>query len=254
MRQLYFIANWKMHKVRSEALSYAASFIKKSRPAENVSVVLAPPYPYLSDVSSIIGDNPWIKLGAQNCHWSESGAHTGEVSPVMLKDCGAGYVILGHSERRTLYGETSERVANRAGAAIAAGLTAVVCVGEPEEVRFDGNEKTYVSEQLHHSLTGIEDASKVMIAYEPVWAIGTGQAATPEAVTEMHRFIRTVLNDQFGGEGVSIPVLYGGSVKDSNIENFLALDDVYGALVGGASLESELFFELIRKGCNAAGI
>jgi len=250
-----FVANWKMNKGLAEAREFAAEFSKVFKSASVPDAGIAPVLSCLPQLQESLGQQKGLLLGSQNVHWEESGAHTGEISVPMLKELGAEFAIVGHSERREFYGETDQAVAKRTSAALAGGLTAIVCVGETQS-QFEAKQtEQVVSKQLKASLAGVstEDNSKLVIAYEPVWAIGTGLAATPEIAQNVHQLIRSELEGLIGKDGaVEMRILYGGSTKPGNIAELMAKPDVNGALVGGASLEAESFNSLIEAG-RAAG-
>ena len=238
-----------MYKLLNEAVETALALKPLVANANHCDVVVAPVFTALKTVSDRLeGSN--VRIAAQNCAiQNDFGAHTGEVAPVMLKDVGCTHVIVGHSERRQFYGETDESVNRKAEAALAAGLTAIVCVGEHLSEREAGKAETVVKMQLSSSLNGLTvgDVERIIVAYEPVWAIGTGKTATPEQAQEMHRFIRSVLSETQGADAAtSIRILYGGSVKPDNIGQLMAQEDVDGALVGGASLEAENFAKIVN--------
>ena len=238
-----------MYKLLNEAVGTALALKPLVANANHCDVVVAPVFTALKTVSDRLeGSN--VRIAAQNCAiQNDFGAHTGEVAPVMLKDVGCTHVIVGHSERRQFYGETDESVNRKAEAALAAGLTAIVCVGEHLSEREAGKAETVVKMQLSSSLNGLTvgDVERIIVAYEPVWAIGTGKTATPEQAQEMHRFIRSVLSETQGADAAtSIRILYGGSVKPDNIGQLMAQEDVDGALVGGASLEAENFAKIVN--------
>ena len=233
------IANWKMHG--SSAL--IAEFSKQWRALpelSDVNVVLCPPALYLESLS---GTLEGVALGAQNCADRIEGAFTGEVSAQMLRDLGCGYVIIGHSERRALYGETDAQVAVKAQLAIAQGLHAVVCVGETLEHRDADQQDKVITEQLLGSLVEVP-CENLVVAYEPVWAIGTGRTATPAQAAAMHGVIRGCLQGHFGEAGANVPVIYGGSVKPENAGALFECDNIDGALVGGASLDANSFWQI----------
>jgi triosephosphate isomerase len=249
MRRPVIAGNWKMYKLLNEAVETALALKPLVANANHCDVVVAPVFTALKTVSDRLeGSN--VRIAAQNCATqNDFGAHTGEVAPVMLKDVGCTHVIVGHSERRQFYGETDESVNRKAEAALAAGLTAIVCVGEHLSEREAGKAETVVKMQLSSSLNGLTvgDVERIIVAYEPVWAIGTGKTATPEQAQEMHRFIRSVLSETQGADAAtSIRILYGGSVKPDNIGQLMAQEDVDGALVGGASLEAENFAKIVN--------
>jgi triosephosphate isomerase len=216
--------------------------------AGDAEVVLAPPFTALVGVAEALKGSA-VALAAQNMHWEGQGAFTGEVSPVMLRDAGCSHVILGHSERRQLFGETDEGVARKAVAALAHGLTPVVCIGETLAERESGRTMEIVERQLERALRPLspEQAAVALVAYEPVWAIGTGRNATPQQAQEVHAFIRRRVSVSHGEPAAAaLRILYGGSVKPDNVGALMAEPDVDGALVGGASLEAESFLKLVH--------
>jgi triosephosphate isomerase len=234
--------NWKMNGSRAAlaevtAISAAASAIGL------VESALAVPATLIAPASAAA---PGFSIGAQDCHWNEAGAHTGCLSPGMIKEAGASFVIVGHSERRTDNHETSAEVAKKADAAIQSGLLAIVCVGETEAERDAGKAVAIVTEQVRGSLPGSANGDRLAIAYEPVWAIGTGRTASPADVAEMHAAIRSELVQQLGDAGSKVRILYGGSVKAANAAELLHIPDVDGALVGGASLKADDFIPIIK--------
>lgn len=237
-----------MNKVLKEARELAISVNSAVGKETAVDVVLCPPFTTLEAVGALLrGSN--ISLGAQDMYWKESGAYTGEVSPAMLKDVGCQYVIIGHSERRAYFSETNETVNNKLKAAISIKLTPIVCVGETLKERQDGKTFAVIKDHVTGAFNGInkDEALKVIIAYEPVWAIGTGINATPEQAEEVHKFIRGLLRESFGeGAASSIRIQYGGSVKPDNIKELIAQPDIDGALVGGASLEAGSFIKIVE--------
>ncbi len=249
MRKSVIAGNWKMFKLLSEAVETVLALKPLVANANHCEVVLAPTFTALKTISDRL-DGSNIKIAAQDCAiQNDFGAHTGEVAPVMLKDAGCSHVIVGHSERRQFYGETDESVNWKTMAALAAGLTAIVCVGEHLAERESGNAEDVVRKQLEGGLSGLtaNDLERIIIAYEPVWAIGTGKTATPEQAQEMHGFIRKCVENTHGenaAEGMRI--LYGGSVKPNNISTLMSQPDVDGALVGGASLEAESFAKIVN--------
>lgn len=248
-----FIANWKMNKTQAEAKSFCERFLKlfRSLPGNEVDVVLAPPYTSIECVGEMLGGAQGVELGAQNVHWLVSGAQTGEVSAAMLREIGVTHVILGHSERRQYYGETSKCVAARVLAAVKHQLRAIVCIGESGAQYEQGITREVVYEQLVASLDGLkaEHTSSIVIAYEPVWAVGTGRAATPEIIAKVHSQIHDILAKLFGKKpAAAIQILYGGSTTPENIYDIVSKEHVGGALVGGASLDPETFHKLIIEG------
>jgi triosephosphate isomerase len=254
MRTPFIAANWKMYKTVHETLAFIKEFRSMVKGVHDVEIVVAPPFTALhTAVEAAHGSN--IGVAGQNLHWEREGAFTGEISGGMLKEAGAEYVIIGHSERRRLFGETDETVNRKLIAAIAARLTPIVCIGETLEER-DANETLDVLDrQIKQGLDGLtaEQIGSAVIAYEPVWAIGTGRNATPAQAGEAHAHIRTRLRQWFGGAAADqCHVIYGGSVKPDNIRELKALEDVDGALVGGASLEIRSFFEIVSRSRAAA--
>ena len=231
--------NWKMHMLRAEALALAQA-LRAGVAAAGAELLVCPPCTALASVAEALTGSP-IAVGGQDCHPEVVGAHTGDISAAMLRDCGASYVILGHSERRAEHGETSELVREKVLAASAAGLLPIVCVGETAEQRQGGAETETVGWQISGSLPA---GFAGIVAYEPVWAIGTGRTPTEDEVAAMHGFIRAELVRQFGPAGAGMRILYGGSVKPANARALLALPNVGGALVGGASLAAAEFLAI----------
>jgi triosephosphate isomerase len=238
----YIVGNWKMHGTRA-MLSEARAIDRAAERLMKVEVALAPPYTLIHATrkeASLIG------VGAQDCHAAEGGAHTGDISAAMIKDAGAGFVIVGHSERRADHGETDADVRAKAETALGVGLAVIVCVGETEAERDAGRAEDVVARQLEGSLPqGKAAAARVTVAYEPVWAIGTGRTPTVADIGAMHRAIRQRLTAIYGEAGASIRILYGGSVKPDNAGELLSADQVGGALVGGASLTAESFLGIV---------
>jgi triosephosphate isomerase len=239
MRQL-IAGNWKMHGRLADVTAYAAAL---GQAPGHVDLLVCPPFPLLDRFAGALQGSA-VALGAQDCHAQPQGAHTGDVSAPMLKDAGAAYVILGHSERRENHGESNAEVCAKTVAAVAAGLTPIVCVGETEAEREAGMAEEVVRSQLRHSLPG---GFSGVVAYEPVWAIGTGKTPTEADVAAMHGAIRAALVAQLGAAGAGIKILYGGSVKPGNAASLLALPEVGGALVGGASLKAEDFLAIAAR-------
>jgi triosephosphate isomerase len=241
-QRLYIVGNWKMQGTRA-MLAEARAIDRAAERLIKAEVALAPPFTLIHATRKEAG---LIGVGAQDCHAAEGGAHTGDISAAMLKDSGAGFVILGHSERRADHGETDALVKAKAETALSAGLAVIVCVGETEAQRDAGEAESVVAAQLEGSLPRTEGAAeKVTVAYEPVWAIGTGRTPTVEDVGQMHRSIRERLKDIYGEAGAHVRILYGGSVKPDYAAELLAADEVGGALVGGASLTAESFLGII---------
>jgi triosephosphate isomerase len=238
----YIVGNWKMHGTRA-MLSEARAIDRAAERLMKVEVALAPPFTLIHATRKEAG---LIGVGAQDCHAAEGGAHTGDISAAMIKDAGAGFVIVGHSERRADHRESDADVKAKAEAALAASLAAIVCVGETEAERDAGKAEQVVFRQLEGSLPqGEAAAEKVTVAYEPVWAIGTGRTPTIEDIAAMHAAIRAKLGEIYGEGGASVRILYGGSVKPENAGEILAVPEVGGALVGGASLTAESFLGII---------
>ena len=247
MRTPIIAGNWKMNMTPKQATQLIEELKPLVSDAKTTVVVCVPAIDIPAAKQALRGSK--IKLGAQNVHFAESGAYTGELSAQMLKEAGVSYVIIGHSERRQYFGETDETVNKRTRAAVAAGLTPIICVGELKEQREAGYTDALVTYQTLIALTGLTPAEvrKVVIAYEPVWAIGTGKTATPDQAQEMHAFIRSQLAKKYGDATASeISILYGGSVNASNARELFSNADVDGGLVGGASLKSRDFVEIIK--------
>ncbi|MEO0689503.1 MAG: triose-phosphate isomerase [Pseudomonadota bacterium] len=238
----YIVGNWKMHGTRA-MLSEARAIDRAAQRHMKVEVALAPPYTLIHPIHR---EAEQIGVGAQNCHFSDGGAHTGDISASMIADAGAKFVILGHSERRSDHGETDPIVKAKVEAALEAGLRVILCCGESQQTRGAGNAVKHVKKQIAASLPEVEGAvEKLTIAYEPIWAIGTGKTATPADIEEMHSEIRALLIEMFGDEeGAGVRILYGGSVKPENASEILAIREVGGALVGGASLTADSFMSI----------
>lgn len=247
MRIPFLAANWKMHKTVQEAVFYAKQFRSLVKDISDCEVVLAPPFTAIAAVADAVRHTN-IGVAGQDMHWEREGAFTGEVSAVMLKEAGAAYVIIGHSERRRWFGETDEIVNRKTLAALAAELTPIVCVGEALEEREAGRTLAVLDEQIRRGFDGLtaSQMAALVIAYEPVWAIGTGRNATPDQAEEAHAHIRHRLSQWFGVEAAEqCHIIYGGSVRPDNIGALMAEPDVDGALVGGASLDPRTFFEIV---------
>ncbi|MCS6874580.1 MAG: triose-phosphate isomerase [Pyrinomonadaceae bacterium] len=248
MRKPFIVGNWKMHKFLSDAVETAVRLRKLCSGVTHCDIAIAPVFVHLKVVGDRLeGSN--IFLAAQNCSTEmKHAAHTGEVAASMLKDVGVSYVIIGHSERRQYYAETDEMINKKVKAALYSGLNVILCVGETLSERDDGQLFDVVRRQLKHGLEGLSrnDIAKVSIAYEPVWAIGTGRTATPEQAQQMHEFIRGYLGETHGEDVAErVRILYGGSVKPENVSGLLSQRDIDGALVGGASLDADTFFGII---------
>lgn len=248
MRRPLIVGNWKMNKTASEAAAFIRDLRERISASPHADVVIAPPFTALETASVALGPSSWINLGAQNVHWEEQGAFTGEVSAPMLRELGCRYVIVGHSERRTLFGERDENIQKKVRAALKHGLTPILCVGESLAERETNRTESVVTAQLKSSLAGLtaQDLATVTIAYEPVWAIGTGRAATTEQAVTAHRSIRLLIETGWDSQTASaIRILYGGSVTPKNVESLLASDAIDGALVGGACLNPDSFATII---------
>ncbi len=240
--------NWKMFKCGDEAVALAEAVATESAPlTPGADVVICPPFPALARVAGVLRTGS-VALGAQNMHWENEGAYTGEVAPPMLVDAGCRYVILGHSERRAMFHETDEIVNRKAHAALAAGLIPIVCVGETKEEREADRTRKVIAAQIEGSLRGIgEDLTRMIVAYEPVWAIGTGLTATPQQAQEVHLLIRGFL-ERIGGRTVAetTRILYGGSVKPANAGELFRQADIDGGLIGGAALDADSFVAIVK--------
>lgn len=247
-RRPIIAGNWKMYKTTGEARKLALDIRNASvNLTADLDIVLCPAFGSLAAVGEILKGSR-VGLGAQNCFWEQEGAFTGEISPAMLADLGCKYAIVGHSERRTYFGETDEGVSRKAKALLATGVSPIVCVGERLEEREAGTTRDVVRGQVLGSLRGLsaDEMLSSVIAYEPVWAIGTGKTATPAQAQEVHAFIRNVLIDLHGLEvALRVRIQYGGSVKGDNINALMAQADIDGALVGGASLEASSFVKIV---------
>lgn len=240
--------NWKMNKTFEDAMQLSRELANETRDPE-VLTILGVPSVYLKMIVDQVLHVPGIEVAAQNCHSKESGAFTGEISAPMLQSIGVPYVIIGHSERRAYFSESNEELAEKVKIAFDNDLTPIFCCGESLEVRKDGSHLAFVANQLKESLFDLlpDLFSKLIIAYEPIWAIGTGETASPEQAQEMHAYLRAAIADHFGTDiADQTPILYGGSVKPANAEIIFGQDDVNGGLVGGASLKSEDFVQIIN--------
>ena len=247
MRKPIVAGNWKMHKTAAEAAAFVEALRPAAQGAGDREIVLAPAFTALAAaVRAAIGTK--IQICAQNLHWEAKGACTGEISAAMLTEIGCSHVIIGHSERRQFFGETDGTVHLRVLAALDAGLTPIVCVGETLDQREAGNTGAVLTEQFTAGVGALESEQfdQLILAYEPVWAIGTGRTATPEIADESHRLLRSLAADRFGQPAAdSVRILYGGSVKPSNFAGLLAKDDIDGGLIGGASLDVKSFAALV---------
>ena len=243
MRKL-IVGNWKMNGLRQSADALVRGILDGLPAGADVGVALCPPATLLASVAEMVRESP-VEVGGQDCHPQASGAHTGDIAASMLADAGASYVIVGHSERRSDHGESDTLVRAKAEAALASGLRPIVCIGETAEQRRAGEALAVIKHQLAGSLPAFSQADSLVVAYEPVWAIGTGDTATPADVEEVHALIRTALRSAAGDAGSQVPILYGGSVKPTNAGELLGTAEVDGALVGGASLKAEDFLGII---------
>ena len=249
MRTPFIAANWKMHKTVHEAVVFVKEFRSMVKDIDDVEIVVAPPFTAVHAVAEAARNTP-IGVSGQNLHWEREGAFTGEVSGAMLREAGADYVIIGHSERRRLFGETDEAVNRKIVAAFGSKLTPIVCIGETLEEREADQTADVLDRQIKNGLDAMtgDQVSALVIAYEPVWAIGTGRNATAVQAAEAHAHIRGRLRQWFGAAAADhCHVIYGGSVKPDNIHELIVLPDVDGALVGGASLEVRGFFDIVAR-------
>ncbi|MEE4161071.1 MAG: triose-phosphate isomerase [Woeseiaceae bacterium] len=245
MRNILVAGNWKMNGDSAANAALVASIVAGQPASDNVELLVCPPYPYLAAVADGVRDSR-VRLGAQNVSEHARGAYTGEVSAPMLSDIGCDYVIVGHSERRAMYGETSKIVAAKFAAVLREGLTPILCVGETLEDREAGKTEAVIDEQLDAVLdtAGADGIGKAVIAYEPVWAIGTGKTATPDQAQEVHRHLRSRIAAHDAGVAAAVQILYGGSVNGENAEGLFGMPDIDGGLVGGASLKAADFLAI----------
>jgi triosephosphate isomerase len=254
MRKTIIAGNWKMYKTPTEAIELVTLLKRKIGDVVDVEMVVCPPFTALLDVKDALNECR-IALGAQNCYWEDSGAFTGEVAVPMLKSIGVTYVIIGHSERRQYFGETDETVNKKIRAVLKHGLTPIVCVGEILAEREAGKTFDIIKAQCNGSFRGLsaEAMEQIVIAYEPVWAIGTGKTATPDQAQEVHRFIRDWITQTYSEKLANqICIQYGGSVKPENTADLMAQPDIDGALVGGASLQADSFSQIVKNSCGKA--
>jgi triosephosphate isomerase len=248
MRVPIIAGNWKMYKTPTEAVEFVTRLKKELGAWDKTEVVVAPSFVALAPVAASLKGTR-ICVAAQDCYWEEQGAYTGEVSVPMLRDAGCRYVIIGHSERRAYFGEGDEQVNKKVKAVMASGLRPIMCVGESLKQREQGNTFTIVERQVKEGLAGVgkDAAQALVVAYDPVWAIGTGKTASPAQAQEVHAFIRKLLSEIFGPQGAeAIRIQYGGSVKPDNVDELMAQTDIDGALVGGASLDVGSFARIVR--------
>ena len=247
MRRPFIAGNWKMNLTRDESVALARGLVEKTGAESDVEVAVCPPYVYLDAVAQVV-EGSAVGLGAQDMYPERPGAFTGEICSEMLLDVGCKYVILGHSERRNVMGETNEQVNRKLLAAFAAGLIPIVCVGELLEQREAGRTLEVITEQFDGSFAGVsaQQMGSVVIAYEPVWAIGTGKVATPDQAEQVHKDLRGILENRYNTDvAAKVQIQYGGSVKPSNAADLLARENIDGALVGGASLKSDDFLGIV---------
>lgn len=246
MRKPFIAANWKMYKTTSETKDFIAKFLPAVSSVKNVEIVLAPPFISLPLAGELLkGSN--VALSAQDMYFEAEGAYTGEVSAKMILDVGCKWVIVGHSERRQYFNETDEFLNKKAKAAKAAGLGVIFCIGESLDERNSGKMFDVIKREIEGGLQGI-DTDNLVVAYEPIWAIGTGVTATPDQAQEAHAFVRDRLRDMYGAKADDIRILYGGSVKPDNVTEIMSKPDVDGALVGGASLKPDSFEKIVKFG------
>lgn len=250
MRLKIAAGNWKMNKGFDDGIQLVKELKEGTQAEEGTLVILGAPFIHLKEAVELTKDTPHIKIAAQNCHQEKSGAYTGEISVEMLQSINVEYVILGHSERRQYFRETNELLADKVKAALAGGLTPIFCCGESLEIRNEGWHVRYVKNQLERGIFDLEesDFKKLIIAYEPIWAIGTGVTASPEQAQEIHKEIRTAIETKYGkAVADSTSILYGGSVKPANAVEIFSQPDVDGGLVGGASLKAETFIPITKS-------
>jgi triosephosphate isomerase (TIM) len=249
MKSLVFAANWKMNQAPADAEAFMRTFTTQYTRQQDRRVLFFPPAVSLHVVVSAVKQRADFAAGVQNIHWEDKGAFTGETSASLARAAGARYALIGHSERRHVFGETEEETGKKVVAAAKAGLTPMICIGETLAQREAGETVAVCLRQLRAAVAGIEPATltSAMIAYEPVWAIGTGKTATPEDAAEVHAAIRAELVAMTGERGGAVPILYGGSVNRSNVDALVAVEDVDGVLVGGASLDAEQWLAIVRS-------
>ena len=242
----FVAANWKMFKTPSESVEFVDRLKKKQLDWERVKIILCAPYTSLFEMGNFLRGDSFISLGAQNLYWEQEGAFTGEISVEMLKSCGVDWVIIGHSERRTLFSESNKDVCLKACAALQNGLSVIFCVGESLEARKNGNTASVLQRQVTALLSQLNERllRMVVFAYEPIWAIGTGLYATSDQIEESHRLIRRIIEKEFIGISGEVPILYGGSVNSGNCRELSEISEVNGFLIGGASLDVHQFAEI----------
>ena len=248
-RRILIAGNWKMNKTATEAAALVTEIKRDVFDIDNVDILVCPPFTALAVVGDVVRDSN-VSLGAQNMYFEDKGAYTGEISTAMLKDCGCTHVIIGHSERRTIFNESDETINKKVKKALEADLIPVLCIGEKLEEREANKTFEVITNQLECDLADIDsdNIKKIIIAYEPVWAIGTGKTATSEQAQEAHAFIRNLIKEKYDSVVADgIIILYGGSMKPANVEELISQPDVDGGLIGGASLEAASFVELVKK-------
>jgi triosephosphate isomerase len=247
MKKPIVAGNWKMYKTLTEGQSFVENIVNLTLEIDEVQVIFCPPFPMLFHIVDILKNSSFM-VGSQNCHWEIEGAFTGETSPKMLASLGIDYVILGHSERRHLFNESDEWINKKVHAALNSGLSVILCIGETLQKRENGLTEIVLTDQLQRCLKGVDKTEKLVIAYEPVWAIGTGVVAKSKQIEEAHELVGGWLNEKYTKNvAKSIPVLYGGSVKLENVEDLVNIPGVDGFLIGGASLKEESFSGIIHK-------
>lgn len=252
MRKKIVAGNWKMNTTLDEGLKLASEIVNMAQDEnmKDVNVILFPPFIHLNSIHKLISDVDQVHLGAQNCSENESGAYTGDISVAMIKSVGGDYVLIGHSERRQYHHETDDLLGKKIATALKAGITPIFCCGEPLEIRESEKHFDYVTKQITSSLfnLGEEDFSKIVIAYEPIWAIGTGKTASTEQAQEMHAALRKHIASKYRDKvAQNTSILYGGSCNPTNAEELFACEDVDGGLIGGASLKSRSFMDIIKS-------
>lgn len=250
VRRPFIAANWKMNKTVREAMDFADSFLSSVAAVNGADIVIAPPFTALHGLAGKLSGSD-VKLAAQDVFYEEKGAFTGEISPVMLRDVGCEYVIIGHSERRQYFGDTDDVVNKKIRASQKNGLGVIFCVGESLSEREGGKTNDVLKVQIRNGLKDI-DFQRDIMAYEPIWAIGTGKTATPDQAQEAHAYIRSRLKELYGSHAESIRILYGGSVTPENVDTLMARPDVDGALVGGASLKAESFEKIVKRAASGS--
>ena len=248
MKRPIIAGNWKMFKTPSEGRVFVDEVMKLALDKEKVDVIFCPPFTALFNMRDAFDSGKHFSLGAQNCHWAENGAFTGEISVDMLKDCRVQYVILGHSERRHIFHEPDEWINRKVHSVLNGNMTPILCIGETLEQREKGETGAVLEEQLRNGLKGVDSLQNIVIAYEPVWAIGTGRTATPDQVSDTHGQVRQILSDIYDAETAeNVAILYGGSVKPENAKELILTKGVDGFLIGGASLKVDSFTAIIEN-------